>query len=91
MLEWFLEKGGQSIEQVAESSGMQTAATLREHFRRTLGTTLAAYRRASFRSKRSEAGLKSAAITWIESGSEARSLRCSMEAENLRNTSLLLD
>jgi AraC family transcriptional regulator, transcriptional activator FtrA len=41
-----LEQTGRSIDRIAESVGLQTAATLREHFRRTLKTTPTAYRRA---------------------------------------------
>src|SRR5689334_14899325 len=41
-----LEKSDRSIDQIAESVGLQTAATLREHFRRRLKTTPTAYRRA---------------------------------------------
>src|SRR5215470_5109796 len=41
-----LENGGRSIERIAESVGLQTAATFRHHFRRSLGTTPTAYRRA---------------------------------------------
>jgi transcriptional regulator GlxA family with amidase domain len=40
-----LETGGGSIEQVAVAAGLQTAATLRLHFRRALRTTPTAYRR----------------------------------------------
>lgn len=40
-----LEKSNRSIDQIAESVGLQTAATLREHFRRSLKTTPSAYRR----------------------------------------------
>ena len=43
-----LERSNRSIEQIAESVGLQTAATLREHFRRRLQTTPTAYRRAFF-------------------------------------------
>ncbi len=41
-----LEKSDRSVERIAESVGLQTAATLREHFRRNLKTTPTAYRRA---------------------------------------------
>jgi AraC family transcriptional activator FtrA len=40
-----LETSEESIDQVAEAVGMQTAATLRQHFSRALGTTPTAYRR----------------------------------------------
>ena len=40
-----LETSAFSIDQVAEGVGLQTAATLRLHFRRTLRTTPTAYRR----------------------------------------------
>jgi AraC family transcriptional regulator, transcriptional activator FtrA len=40
-----LETGAESIEEVAERVGLQTAATLRLHFRRALQTTPTAYRR----------------------------------------------
>src|SRR5579864_1723592 len=40
-----LETTEESIDQVAEAVGMQTAATLRQHFSRALGTTPTAYRR----------------------------------------------
>ena len=40
-----LEKTGATIDQIAEAVGMQTAATLRLHFSRMLGTTPTAYRR----------------------------------------------
>ena len=40
-----LETTDESIERVAEAVGMQTAATLRQHFSRALGTTPTAYRR----------------------------------------------
>jgi AraC family transcriptional activator FtrA len=40
-----LETTGETIDQVAEAVGMQTAATLRQHFSRVLGTTPTAYRR----------------------------------------------
>jgi transcriptional regulator GlxA family with amidase domain len=40
-----LEAGAESIDAVAEAVGMQTAATLRLHFRRSLGTSPTAYRR----------------------------------------------
>ena len=40
-----LETSEESIDQVAEAVGLQTAATLRQHFSRTLGTTPTAYRR----------------------------------------------
>lgn len=40
-----LEKSGESIDQVAEAVGLQTAATLREYFGRMLGITPTAYRR----------------------------------------------
>jgi transcriptional regulator GlxA family with amidase domain len=43
-----LEKSNRSIDWIAESVGLQTAATLREHFRRMLHTTPTAYRRAFF-------------------------------------------
>ena len=41
-----LERTGTSVEQVARSSGFGTAAVLRHHFARTLGTSPQAYRRA---------------------------------------------
>ena len=47
-----LEQSGRSIDRIAESVGLQTAATLREHFRRILKTTPSAYRRAFFVSAR---------------------------------------
>jgi AraC family transcriptional activator FtrA len=40
-----LEKTGDSIDRIAEAVGMETAATLRLHFRRVLGTSPSAYRR----------------------------------------------
>src|SRR5580704_15028146 len=40
-----LETTVESIDQVAEAVGLQTAATLRQHFNRILGTTPTAYRR----------------------------------------------
>jgi transcriptional regulator GlxA family with amidase domain len=40
-----LEKTGETIDQIAEAVGLQTAATLRQHFSRVLKTTPAAYRR----------------------------------------------
>jgi AraC family transcriptional activator FtrA len=40
-----LETTIESIDQVAEAVGLQTAATLRQHFNRILGTTPTAYRR----------------------------------------------
>jgi len=40
-----LEKTSETIEQVAEAAGLQTAATLRQYFSRVLGTTPSAYRR----------------------------------------------
>jgi AraC family transcriptional activator FtrA len=40
-----LEKSGASIDQIAEAVGLQTAATLRQHFRRVVGTAPAAYRK----------------------------------------------
>jgi AraC family transcriptional regulator, transcriptional activator FtrA len=40
-----LETTAESIDQVAEAVGLQTAATLRQHFSRVLGTTPTAYRR----------------------------------------------
>ncbi len=40
-----LEKTGEGIDRIAEAVGLQTAATLRQHFSRVLGTTPAAYRR----------------------------------------------
>jgi transcriptional regulator GlxA family with amidase domain len=43
-----LEKSDRPIDWIAESVGLQTAATLREHFRRILKTTPTAYRRAFF-------------------------------------------
>jgi AraC family transcriptional activator FtrA len=43
-----LEKSDQSIDRIAESVGLQTSTTLREHFRRILKTTPTAYRRAFF-------------------------------------------
>jgi AraC family transcriptional activator FtrA len=43
-----LENGDRSIDRIAESVGLQTPATLREHFRRILKTTPSAYRRAFF-------------------------------------------
>jgi AraC family transcriptional activator FtrA len=43
-----LEKSHLPIDSIAESVGLQTAATLREHFRRILKTTPTAYRRAFF-------------------------------------------
>jgi len=47
-----LERGDTSIDHIAESVGLQTPATLREHFRRILKTTPTAYRRAFFVSAR---------------------------------------
>ena len=43
-----LEKTDRPIDWIAESVGLQTAATLRDHFRRMLKTTPTAYRRAFF-------------------------------------------
>jgi AraC-like DNA-binding protein len=43
-----LEKSDRPIDWIAESVGLQRAATLREHFRRMLETTPTAYRRAFF-------------------------------------------
>jgi AraC family transcriptional activator FtrA len=40
-----LEKTDEAIDQIAEAVGLATAATLRLHFSRTLGTTPTAYRR----------------------------------------------
>ncbi len=40
-----LEKTDEAIDQIAETVGLATAATLRLHFSRTLGTTPTAYRR----------------------------------------------
>jgi transcriptional regulator GlxA family with amidase domain len=40
-----LEKTDDGIDAIAESVGLQTAATLRQHFSRTLHTTPTAYRR----------------------------------------------
>jgi len=40
-----LEKSADSIDQIAEAVGMETAATLRLHFHRALGTSPTAYRR----------------------------------------------
>jgi len=40
-----LEKTGDTIDQVAEAVGLQTAATLRQYFSSVLGTTPSAYRR----------------------------------------------
>jgi AraC family transcriptional activator FtrA len=45
-----LETGSESVDEVAEAVGLQTAATLRLHFRRELGTTPTAYRRRFARS-----------------------------------------
>jgi AraC family transcriptional regulator, transcriptional activator FtrA len=39
-----LETTEEGVEQIAEAVGMQTAATLRQHFSRALGTTPTAYR-----------------------------------------------
>lgn len=43
-----LERSDASVEQVATSCGMGTAATLRRHFHRAVGVTPTAYR-ATFR------------------------------------------
>ncbi|HTC92817.1 MAG TPA: helix-turn-helix domain-containing protein [Terriglobales bacterium] len=43
-----LEKTNDSVEQVAECVGWQTAATLRVHFSRHLGTSPISYRRKFF-------------------------------------------
>jgi transcriptional regulator GlxA family with amidase domain len=43
-----LENSDRPIDWIAESVGLQTAATLRQHFRRILKTTPTAYRRAFF-------------------------------------------
>ena len=43
-----LERSDRPVDRIAESVGLQTAATLREHFRRMLKTTPTAYRRAFF-------------------------------------------
>jgi transcriptional regulator GlxA family with amidase domain len=40
-----LEKTNDGIDRIAETVGLQTAATLRQHFSRTLGTTPSGYRR----------------------------------------------
>jgi hypothetical protein len=40
-----LEKTGDTIDQVAQAVGLQTAATLRQYFSSVLGTTPSAYRR----------------------------------------------
>jgi transcriptional regulator GlxA family with amidase domain len=40
-----LETTEESIDRIAEGVGMQTAATLRQHFSRSLGTAPTAYRR----------------------------------------------
>jgi transcriptional regulator GlxA family with amidase domain len=40
-----LEKTDDGIDAIAEAVGLQTAATLRQHFSRTLDTTPTAYRR----------------------------------------------
>jgi AraC family transcriptional activator FtrA len=40
-----LEKTGEAIDRIAEAVGLRTAATLRQHFSRVLGTTPTAYRR----------------------------------------------
>jgi transcriptional regulator GlxA family with amidase domain len=40
-----LEKTDESVDQIAEEVGLQTAATLRQHFSRALRTTPTAYRR----------------------------------------------
>ncbi len=40
-----LEKTNEGIDRIAEAVGLQTAATLRQHFSRTLGTTPSGYRR----------------------------------------------
>jgi transcriptional regulator GlxA family with amidase domain len=40
-----LETTEESIDQIAEAVGMQTAVTLRQRFSRALGTTPTAYRR----------------------------------------------
>lgn len=40
-----LEKTDETIDQIAEEVGLETAATLRHHFSRVLGTTPTAYRR----------------------------------------------
>jgi AraC family transcriptional activator FtrA len=40
-----LERTDEGIDQIAEAVGLATAATLRQHFSRTLGTTPTAYRR----------------------------------------------
>jgi AraC family transcriptional activator FtrA len=40
-----LETSEETIEQIAEAVGLQTAVTLRQHFSRALGTTPTAYRR----------------------------------------------
>ena len=45
----FLERGRRSMEEIAQAVGFQTAATLRQHFRRSLRTTPTAYRRTFFR------------------------------------------
>ena len=41
----WLEKTDASIEQIAAAVGIETAATLRRHFRRVMGTPPSAYRR----------------------------------------------
>jgi transcriptional regulator GlxA family with amidase domain len=40
-----LERTGETVDQVAEAVGLQTAASLREYFSRVLRTTPSAYRR----------------------------------------------
>jgi len=40
-----LEKTSESVDRIAEAVGLQTAATLRLHFSRALGTSPTAYRK----------------------------------------------
>jgi transcriptional regulator GlxA family with amidase domain len=40
-----LEKTGESVDRIAEAVGLQTAATLRLHFSRVLGTSPTSYRK----------------------------------------------
>jgi transcriptional regulator GlxA family with amidase domain len=46
MADTLLERGGLSVEQVAQTCGFGSAAVLRQHFVRIRGTTPTNYRRA---------------------------------------------
>ncbi|MFI9596017.1 helix-turn-helix domain-containing protein [Nonomuraea sp. NPDC052265] len=54
-----LETTDDSVDAIAEATGMGTAATLRRHFNRTVGVPPDAYRR-TFRARRTTPGQRSA-------------------------------